>query len=199
MLATGGALYQDGPMYCPHCGTPTETSPCKVCGTAFNSVSPLNPLASIMAEESGALSMYAGWWRRVGATVVDNLILFIPTLLVDAVFSSFGGWFLGALAGVAVQGLYMVTMLSAPRGQTYGNRVALSVVRDAATQQTITRAQSLKRWGFIAVYGILTLSTSARSGVYISFLGLIDCVPALFSARRQTLHDMFAGTVVLKR
>ena len=177
-------------MYCPGCGSQIEGSPCSVCGTVFGAAT------SQMFTVSGRA--YAGWWRRAGATLVDNLILFIPTLLVVAVVSSVTDSVVGALAGVAVQGVYMVKLLAAPRGQTFGNRAAASVVRDASSGQAISTPQALRRWGFIAVYSAFALANSSGATLLVGLLGLVDCLYPLFNARKQTLHDLFAGTVVLK-
>jgi uncharacterized RDD family membrane protein YckC len=178
------------PMYCPSCGSQIEGSPCSVCGTAFG--------AATSAGFTTSGPAYAGWWRRVGATLVDDLILFMPTLLVVAVVTSITDSVVGALAGVAIQGLYMVTLLASPRGQTFGNRVAASVVRDATSGLGISTQQAVRRWGFIAVYSAFALGNSSGAALVVGLLGLIDCLFPLFNAQKQTLHDLFAGTVVVR-
>ncbi len=139
----------------------------------------------------------AGWWRRVGATLTDEVILIIPvyfaTLVGGAVAGNLGAFVIGA----ALQGVYMVGLLSSPRGQTLGNRMAASQVRDALTGQSITRQQSLRRWGFIAAYGALSLAGTSMSYVTL-LIGLVDVLMPLFDSRKQTLHDKFAGTIVVK-
>lgn len=152
----------------------------------------MNPVSDL--ESSVQL---AGWWRRVGATLTDELILIIPVYLATLVGGAVGGNLGAFVIGAALQGVYMVGLLSSPRGQTLGNRMAASQVRDALTGQSITRQQALRRWGFIAAYGALSLAGTSMSYVTL-LIGLVDVLMPLFDSRKQTLHDKFAGTIVVK-
>ncbi len=163
---------------------------CSVCGRSL----PPNARGSIDATTG---LMLGGWWRRVGATLADSLILVIPTLLVVSLFSQSNGAFLGALSGLVLQGLYMVRLLSGVRGQTVGNRVAATRVRDAANGHAITVTQALKRWGFIGVYSAIELTGTSTALYVVSLVALIDNLFPLFDPRNQTLHDKFAGTIVV--
>lgn len=152
----------------------------------------MNPVGN--AEVSVQL---AGWWRRVGATLTDELILFMPIYFVALLGGALGGNLGAFIVGAALQGFYMVSLLSSPRGQTLGNRIAASRVRDALTGQSITRQQALRRWGFIAAYGALSLGGTSMS--YLTLMvALFDVLLPLFDPRKQTLHDRFAGTIVVK-
>ena len=72
-------------------------------------------------------------------------------------------------------------------------------MRDATTGQVLATGQALKRWGFVAAYSLFGL-TGAHSGtVVVGVIGLVDCLYPLFNARKQTLHDIFAQTIVLIR
>lgn len=175
-------------MYCPQCGSEVTGARCTVCGNQVG----LNPPSDL-----GSSVQLAGWWRRVGATLTDELILVMPVYLV-ALFGGAVGGNLGAfVVGAALQGFYMVGFLSSSRGQTLGNRMAASQVRDALTGQSISRQQALRRWGFIAAYGALSLGGTSMSYITL-LLGLIDVLMPLFDPRKRTLHDKFAGTVVVK-
>lgn len=150
-------------------------------------------------DDLGAAPQLSGWWRRVGATVVDELILFLPTYVVLIGVGAFAGIVVGALAGSLLGGFYMVKLLTMPEGQTIGNRVVSTCVRDATTGHVLTNTQALKRWGFVALYSLLGLS-GARSGTaFVGLIGLVDCLFPLFNVRKQTLHDKFAGTIVLRK
>ena len=157
---------------------------CPVCGT---------PVASA----TNAVSL-SGWWRRVGATVVDNLLLFIPSTIAFLLVTDFAGRYVGALAVLAVQGAYMVRFLASAKGQTIGNRVVDTKVRDALTGMAITTNQALRRWGFIALYGLLDITLPTSYTTIPTVIALIDCLFPLFDARKQTLHDKFAGTLVVR-
>lgn len=176
-------------MFCPNCGTRVDGLHCSVCGST---------VLSSPDFESATTSQLSGWWRRVGATIVDELVLFIPTYLVLIAVSLFAGLVVGALAGIAFGGIYMVKLLTRPEGQTIGNRVVATQVRDATTGQCLTTRQALKRWGFIAAYSLFGLTGAHAGTVTVGLLGLVDCLYPLFNARKQTLHDVFAHTIVLK-
>jgi uncharacterized RDD family membrane protein YckC len=174
-------------MYCTHCGTQVEGPFCTICGTPLNVNAP---------SDRGPIPQYSGWWRRVGATLIDELILVLPTIFVSAVVAAIAGTLAGELLGLAVGGVYMVTLLSRPAGQTIGNQAVSTYVRDAVTGLPISTTQALKRWGFIAAYGLIDLLVSPNSLTIVGVIGLVDFLYPLFNARKQTLHDLFAGTVV---
>ncbi len=177
-------------MFCSNCGTEADGHRCDVCGTQVA----VNPTADF-----GATPQLSGWWRRVGATVIDEFILFIPTYVVLVGVGAIAGLVIGALAGSALGGFYMVKLLTRPEGQTIGNRVVSTCVRDATTGQLPTTRQVLKRWGFVAVYSLFGL-TGAHSGtMVVGLFGLVDCLYPLFNVRKQTLHDVFAHTIVLNK
>jgi uncharacterized RDD family membrane protein YckC len=177
-------------MFCATCGSEVDGLRCAVCGTV---------LPPIKVDGTSSAPRLSGWWRRVGATLVDELILVIPTYAVLLIVGTFAGVIVGALAGSALGGFYQVKLLTNPDGQTIGNRVLSSYVRDATTGQVLATGQALKRWGFVAAYSLFGL-TGAHSGtVVVGVIGLVDCLYPLFNARKQTLHDIFAQTIVLIR
>ena len=188
-------------MRCTTCGAELHGTYCSTCGT-FSGQS--NGGQTDLASRTEL----SGWWRRVGATIVDSLLLVIPTTIVAVVVAQFAGTTIGELAGVAAQGVYMVELLASPRGQTIGNRMVGTRVRDEVTGAALSRSQALKRWGFIAVYSLLevfsqsgTTSTHALGAagglaLVMSLVGLADCLFPLFNTRKQTLHDRFARTLV---
>ena len=139
----------------------------------------------------------SGWWRRVGATIVDELILFVPMLVVLMLAGAAAGLTVGALAATAVGGLYSVKLLTSSKGQTIGNQAVSTCVRDATTGSVLTMKQALKRWGFVAAYSLFGLTGAHAGTVTVGVIGLVDCLFPLVSARKQTLHDLFASTIVL--
>ena len=175
-------------MYCPHCGTEVLTDRCAVCGAPV--ITDSTPLATN--------PQLSGWWRRVGATIVDDVLLFIPSYLVVVIIGSVAGSIIGVLGGLALEAVYMVELLARPAGQTIGNRLVATRVRDAMTGQAVTTQQALRRWGFVAAYGLFGLTGSTLGTSVVGILGLVDCLYPLFNTRKQTLHDKFAGTIVLR-
>jgi len=185
-------MRKDREMNCPHCGSPSEDNAtlCHVCGQALG--------ATVNLDTAPSKQILAGWWRRVGATFADDLILIIPTLVVASIFEGIGGVYTGAVAGLMLQGFYMVWQISSRSGQTVGNRVAATKVIDALTGSRVTITQAVKRWGFIAVYSSLEFTGTRGATIFVSLIGLVDVLWPLFDARKQTLHDKFAGTLVVR-
>ncbi|HEY5302797.1 MAG TPA: RDD family protein [Acidimicrobiales bacterium] len=173
-------------MFCANCGSMSDDDVCRVCGTPALYADPFDTASPILA----------GWWSRVTATLIDALVLFVPTLILALLL----GNVLGVLASVAAQAIYMISMQTKPDGQTLGNRAARTRVRDALTGQVITNGQGLVRWLVIAVYSVAsTLSTAGTTPLLaISLLGLADCLYPLFNARKQTIHDRIARTIVVR-
>ncbi|MHB1089187.1 MAG: RDD family protein [Acidimicrobiales bacterium] len=182
-------MEQTGEMYCPHCGTQVQTNRCSVCGT----------LVTTASEEVSGAPVLSGWWRRVGATLVDDILLFIPTYVVIMLVTAVAGLISGTIAGLLLQGLYMVKLLARPAGQTVGNRLVDTYVRDATTGHALTNQQVMRRWGFVAIYSLFGVTGSMLGTSIVGVIGLVDCLYPLFNARKQTLHDRFAGTIVLRK
>ena len=176
-------------MYCPSCGSESNGPFCPVCGSAIDS-------SAGTTRPHGELS---GWWRRVGATVTDNLILLVPTTVALWLVSMVAGSLIGMLAGFALQGAYLVTMLVSPRGQTFGNRIVATRVCDLATGGTITRRQALWRWGFVAAYSAITLLNNPITSSIAMMIAVVDVLFPLANPLRQTLHDRVAGTLVVRQ
>jgi uncharacterized RDD family membrane protein YckC len=175
-------------MTCPTCGSPIAATPCPVCGAEAVVAAVGAPAAEVA---------YAGWWRRVGATVVDNLLLFIPTYAAFLVGARAGGVVLGDLATLAVQGAYLVGLLARPDGQSVGNRVVGTRVRDVGGGPLV-HAQALRRWMVVALYSSLELTGNSALLYLFALPALADCLYPLMNARRQTWHDRFADTVVVR-
>lgn len=128
----------------------------------------------------------AGWWYRVGASVIDG----IPFGILDLVGVTTRTVALTVLAGIAGM-LYQVLMIGANGGRTVGNMVVGTRVADAATGAPPTWGKAVLRWvGQILFDGL---------GSFIIFLGpVLDFLWPLWDPQNQTLHDKVASTVVLR-
>ncbi len=174
-------------MICANCGSPVESATCRVCGTHVAGVGAPDVVSTVLA----------GWWSRVGATVIDSLVLLIPTLVLDVVL----GTFFGQIMAIALQAAYMIGLQTKPAGQTLGNRALQTRVRDALTGGVITVRQASVRWGFIAFYAVLEILSSTGSSsltATVSLVALADCLYPLFNVRKQTIHDRLARTIVVR-
>lgn len=125
----------------------------------------------------------SGWWRRVGATIVDGLIIGIPV-----------GFILG-LAGAAqafidlvvivVFFFYLMLQLGGS-GQTVGNRAVGTRVIDSGTGAAIGNNRAALR----AVVQIV---------LQITVIGwVLDFLWPLWDRQNQTLHDKAAGSLVVR-
>jgi uncharacterized RDD family membrane protein YckC len=131
----------------------------------------------------------SGWWRRVGASVVDALVLsvvWIPLFLLGAD----EGARLSGAATAAIGLLYAVALLYAPlmlaynNGQTIGkNALSIRVVKyDDGAPIGIGRAVLRE----LPVKAIL------------SIIPLIDVLWPLWQKENRALHDLVVDTWVIK-
>jgi uncharacterized RDD family membrane protein YckC len=135
--------------------------------------------------------VYAGFWRRAAAVVLDSLVLYFPlaTLRVLSGLDLMGEWSPDSLTWwilswieVAVAWLYGALMISGPARGTLGLQILdLQVCGLQGQRVSFLRAT----WRYFAQ--VLTLLS----------LG-IGYVMQVFSPRRQTLHDLVSATVVVR-
>lgn len=133
-------------------------------------------------QQAGMLS---GWWRRVGATIIDGLIFGIPTGFILGVLGV-TGYATSAISQV-VFFFYLVAMLGRPAGQTIGNKAVNTMVVDADTQGPIGSSRAAIR----SIVGVVLNLTVIG--------GILDWLWPLWDARNQTLHDKAANSLVVYR
>jgi uncharacterized RDD family membrane protein YckC len=174
-------------MYCPNCGSEMNGTTCPICGS--------NPTSLVSGGALSATSSeLAGWWRRVGATVVDNLALFAVFLLLALILRSTLAFILFELVTIG----YFIRLFSLERGQTLGNRAAGTQVRNAATGGALSVQQAAYRWaGQFLPSLVVGLSGVRVLAVLALIYGLVDYLFPLWDSRNQTIHDKLANTVVV--
>ena len=145
----------------------------------------------LLGRDGATGLVFATWWQRVGATLIDGLVLTIPLIILYFLFATRHS-VLYVLLSIVMEGAYLIWYLSRPAGQTVGNRVANTRVVDATTGQPLDVSRSFKRWFVMA---LINFSVYVVVGLV---LGPLDILWPLWDARRQTLHDKFAGTIVVK-
>jgi len=124
---------------------------------------------------------YAGFWKRAGAYVIDYIILMILIRVAAMAIGPKGG--LLALVLPLAGCLYYVLLESSSLQATLGKKALDLKVTDLNGE----------RIGFGRALGRLF-------GHILSFLFLgIGFAMAVFTERRQTLHDKMAGTLVVSR
>jgi uncharacterized RDD family membrane protein YckC len=183
-----GVIGQDGVVHCVNCESETTGAYCAVCGTSTQ--------AHHASDATG--QVLSGWWRRVGATVLDNLILLLPTEFVVHLSGSAVHYLVGDLAAILLEGIYMYVLLTRPAAQTFGNRAVGTRVRNAADGGPISPDQVLRRYGFVALYSVFVVVGGAAVSL-VGLCALVDALAPLFSPTKQTLHDRFAKTIVVRQ
>jgi uncharacterized RDD family membrane protein YckC len=188
--------------YCQHCGSPHDDDAtfCPQCGSWVGSV------GSLPTQQAQAAAPYAGFWARVGAYLIDQIVVGVPFNILTAIFVSYtpptvktttdaagnqtlhwaGDWQtfgLLLLASWLVMLVYTTALISSSRQATVGKMVLGLIVTDLEGNR-ISTARALGR----TVAGILNGLT----------LG-IGYLMVIWTPRKQALHDRIAGTLVVRR
>ena len=212
-------------MFCSRCGIQVVEGNrfCQACGQEVGAAvtSPAAIAGAIPAPMAGAVGAstplpYAGFWARFVAMVVDGLILAIPFWFVVVAFivTMFGGFgmmlhrfpqgsqppdprevmtllapfflafFLGWLVFLILQWLYFAGMESSARQATFGKSV-MSLRVTNYDGQRISFGHATGRFFAKVVSGLIPFA--------------IGYIMAGFTAKKQALHDLIAGTLVLKK
>ena len=141
-------------------------------------------------EETTDNVVYSGFWKRLAAFLIDSVIVGLVILIISATMGfsvgiggvgGAGARVLGLLIAVAAPWLYWAGMESSKHQATIG-KMALGM---AVTDQFNNRLSFLR--------------ASARySGKLLSSMTLlIGFIMAGFTQRKQALHDMLAGSLVV--
>jgi uncharacterized RDD family membrane protein YckC len=210
-------------MFCPSCGAnvPDGTAFCGSCGkpiigysvgpTSAPAVSVAPPVAVapgvyVAAVRTGDTGLYAGFWLRFVAAIIDGLILGIPVgiAFVMTILSAIPSLthiddpmalfiailprvFLFGIVYLGVCWLYWGLMESSSWQATLGKKALGLYVTDLAGNR-VTFGRASGRFfagrGLSVIYGI--------GGLYY----LVDCIMAGCTEKKQALHDMMAGCLV---
>ncbi|MGE5559762.1 MAG: RDD family protein [Chloroflexota bacterium] len=126
------------------------------------------------------MQIYAGFWLRLVAIIIDGFILGIAGAVVGGVF---GSGVSTDLLTFLLGWMYFAVMESSPQQATLGKQALGLVVTDVNGMQ-LTFGRATGRY-FAKVLSVITL-----------FVGYIV---AGFTAKKQALHDLVAATLVIKK
>jgi len=199
----------DGAAFCSSCGQSFSVAVKAPAPMMSVPLANVHAYAGVPAAVSVPRVEYAGFWIRFLAFIVDNVLigLVLFGVLIPLFFlTGFGGllshihpeedlndagvfvivafFFLAATATVVVTWLYHAWMESSEWQATVGKRMLGLVVTDMAGQRVSFGRASGRHFGKI-ITNMVPL--------------LIGYIMAAFTERRQALHDMMAGCLVLRR
>jgi uncharacterized RDD family membrane protein YckC len=145
----------------------------------------------VVPHGAGAAHRPAGWWARVGATILDAIVMVLAALVVGlpvaAAAGGDAGYAAGTLVYVAAVLFYAPVMLAAAGGQTLGKRAAgVAVINADGTSIGFGRAfvrETLIKLGFGIVWPV----------------GLLDDLWPLWQRENRALHDLTIRTRVVSR
>jgi len=130
---------------------------------------------------------YAGFWRRLVAVIVDSLILGLVTKILGLdvkLYSPFdsGPAFGFSLAGLLIATLYFAGFESSKWQATPGKKAMGIMVQREDSGRRLTGQQAAMRF-------LLKLLSA--------FILMIGFIMAAFTKKKQGLHDILAGTIVV--
>jgi uncharacterized RDD family membrane protein YckC len=178
-------------------------------GSGYSSPAPPGALGAPAAPASPvpASGRYelAGWWSRVGATLIDGLIVIVGALLILLLFGSvfsvgfFGGEDTGVVAlvvglllasvAIAIAALlYAPLMMGRTNGKTLG-RMAFGIRVIRAGGQPMTFG-----WAMLREVAVKALLFGIAGSVTFGLANLADVLWPLWDDENRALHDFLVDT-----
>jgi uncharacterized RDD family membrane protein YckC len=162
------------------------------------------PVTATPPVASGRYQL-AGWWSRVGATVIDGLIIGVGALIILAIFGavfSVGffasedtgvialivGLMLGFVAVAIVALLYAPLMMARTNGKTLG-RMAMGIRVVRANGQPMTFG-----WAMLREVAVKALLFGVAGSLTFGLANLADVLWPLWDEENRALHDFVVDT-----
>jgi uncharacterized RDD family membrane protein YckC len=210
-----GGVMAEGTAFCSNCGQtfPVAAAPPRAPMMSAPIAAPAGSSAVAVPLHAGCAAVprveYAGFWLRFLALLIDNVVLGLGFVLVliplifltglggflsefhpnedlndSSILMLIGFFFLVATGSLVLTWLYHALMECSDWQATVGKRVLGLVVTDMAGQRVSFGRATGRHFGKIITN-------------MVPFL--IGYIMAGFTAKRQALHDMLAGCLVLRR
>ncbi len=162
---------------------------------------------------------YAGFWRRVLASIVDSFLQFaVATVFILAAFLSDGSLYAAVeaedLETLRAMQIYFVGFMvliilsyhtlfeSSPMQATPGKLLLAIKVTNSIGEQIGPFQAAFRSWPLwiIGVFSVIDAATgSGGSSLIANLLSSVACIVVAFTAQKQGLHDMMAGTLMVRR
>jgi uncharacterized RDD family membrane protein YckC len=205
-----GGMVPEGASFCSSCGQPIAGGGVPVAGVPVTAPPASVAMPQYTASIPQPQVLYAGFWLRFVAYLIDSVILGIPFVVViallvavtgagaalsnihpgqeppEALIALLGAGFIFSIVVVALFGgwLYYGMMESSSWQATLGKKALGLYVTDMEGRR-ISFARASGRFFAKIITGLIPLA--------------IGYIMAGFTAKKQALHDMIAGCLVLRK
>ena len=198
--AFSGGLTTGPNLFCQNCGnpTPSDATMCSQCGVALPSAPAIAPMQSPSAMQSYAPAVtYAGFWMRFLAAIIDGVLVQVVVMPVSFIMGA-GVGMAGGAVSMPDTGRQIVAMIGGMALGLIGGWLYEALMESSAKQATLGKM----------LLGLMVtdeagnrISFARASGRHFakyisSFTLFIGYIMAGFTAKKQALHDMIAGTLV---
>ncbi|MCX5893157.1 MAG: RDD family protein [Deltaproteobacteria bacterium] len=189
-------------MFCPTCGQKAAESAsfCQYCGQTLK-LSASEPGTYEAGIRHLAAASYAGFWLRALALLIDAILVYIVVVGAEAAVGYISGQNLGLRSGISRR---------APFGPGFALKLSISTVihwlywaglESSAFQATLGKmALGLKVTDLNGDPISFARATGRYFAKFISAIILcIGFMMAGWTVKKQALHDIMAGTLVMKK
>lgn len=163
---------------------------------------------------------HGGFWRRVGAALIDTLVIMIPWAPIAIAGGILDIWATDfealsanpelarmplwtAIAGFVLVALYKVGFEASPMRATPGKLVLGLRVIGKAGNRLSPAAGFIRSWPWWTASLAAIIDTMARTGQamswFIAFASAISFLTVAFTAHKQGFHDIMAKAFVVKK
>jgi uncharacterized RDD family membrane protein YckC len=148
------------------------------------------------AGPPGVRSDYASWGRRVGAYLLDALVIAVPFIVIIVIAllagdpeEDDGTWGIIGIAyllTIVAPFIYFTVMHGRESGQTLGKRWVGIRVADDSTGRSIGYGRAFGRYAITFVFWLIVIPA------------ILDYLWPLWDRKKQALHDKVVGSVVVR-
>jgi uncharacterized RDD family membrane protein YckC len=186
--------------FCANCGSPFDaTAPVPVASAAEIVLPPQGPAAAVPTQAYVAPVRYGGFWIRFVAVVIDGLIVGIVVWPISGMMALAIGVAGGAVRMPTV-GVHLVRGIVGLAFSFCANWLYEAGMESSSKQATLGKmALALKVTDLQGRRISFARATGRHFAKIISgMILLIGYIMAGFTERKQALHDMVAGTLVIR-
>lgn len=195
-------------IFCNKCGAQntSEAQFCSRCGAAFAPVvpsagSPQSGPAIAPYVQAGVAAEYGGFWIRLVAFIIDLIVVAIVVFPVSVIIMAATGGIPRIMGGdVQFSGLRLLGLMIRGFFNTLVSWIYEAALESSSKQATLGKmALGLKVTDLYGNRISFARATGRHFAKYISGMILaIGYIMAGFTERKQALHDMIAGTLVIR-